>query len=150
MLFVGNAVLQLLLQGGEVSPIGDKFFQGGLLLIFVSFVLALFKLEAGERARRETAWQTFVSGQAEQFNKAITAQAELLTGAIDRERKQRLETLEQAHREFGGNMDRITGGLIELTKAIGMHDDNAETRHQRIMDIIQNINREVTRDSAAR
>jgi hypothetical protein len=142
MLFVGNGVLQLLQQVGETTDpmIGDKFYQGGLLLIFVSFVLALFKLEAGERARRETAWQIFVGTQAEQFNKAITAQAELLTGAIDRERKQRLETLEQAHREFGGNMDRITGGLVELTKALASHDDNAQNRHERILEAIRHIN----------
>jgi hypothetical protein len=75
----------------------------------------------------------------------MTDQAALLTGAIDREREQRKEVMGQAYREFSGNMDRIAGGLGELTKAIGIHDDSAEGRHQRILDAIRTINGKTAR-----
>jgi len=142
MLLVGNAMLELLLlQGGDVPmATGDLIFQGVVALLFAAFAVTLIRITTAEREKRDTAWQKWMTDQTALLVGSMKEQAVLLTGAIDREREQRRQTLEEAHREFGGNMDRIAGGLVELTKALASHDDNAQDRHERILEAIQHIN----------
>ena len=141
MLYFGQVALQLLQQGTEPPmAVSDMIFQGVVAVLFATFALALLRITTNAREKSDAAWQKFMNDQAAAFTTALKDQASLLTGAIDREREQRKEVMGQAYREFSANMDRVAGGLGELTKELGLHDDSAQERHVRILEALRTIN----------
>lgn len=133
------------------AEIGTWVFQGIVATLFAVFAWQLARLNKDEREKQNAAWQEWMAGQQKAISesnvnqqtalsKSTDIQTAMLAAAIDREREQRREVMSQAYGQFSENMDRIAAGLGELTKAIAIHDDNAQGRHEKIMSAVLTIN----------
>lgn len=116
------------------------FFQAGMVGAFCIFTILMTRLNSNERKTRDEQNGSERKTRDEQWRQFIAEQNAMMVSFLDRERDQRKEIMTNAYRDFGGNMDRIATGLGELTKAMAMHDANAQTRHEKILGAIRTIN----------
>lgn len=108
-----------------MMDINQILFNSGMVGAFIVFAVVMARIESSERSKRDQQWREFM--QTQNGN---------TTDYLDRERDQRKEVMSN----FSANMDRVAEGMGELTKATGMHDDHANTRHKLILDAIEKIN----------